>query len=194
MYKTIVTDTSFVQVPVNRTITEQKSPAMKAREAADFILELRTRRFELLTGELEGFPQGEAMQATLDKLDELEASYLTLFTGKTFGATFRRAWFIVPETGRDPSSYSLGMFSEQLGFIPEGLHEGALLEVLLKPMGKTAMAADHYAAKQESTANNLFIYRLPDVVQMEVMYKGEVLSNHRVSVYQSGALVTAPSR
>ena len=61
MYKTLVTDTSFVEVPVNRTITEQKSPAMKAEEAADFLLELRTRRFELLTGEYESYPQGEAM-------------------------------------------------------------------------------------------------------------------------------------
>jgi len=47
MYKTLVTDTSFVRVPVERTIIEQKSPAMKAEEAAEFLLDLRTARFEL---------------------------------------------------------------------------------------------------------------------------------------------------
>ena len=60
MYKTLVTDTSFVRVPVQRTVVEQKSFAMKAEEAADFLLELRARRFEMLTGEYEVYPDGVA--------------------------------------------------------------------------------------------------------------------------------------
>ncbi|MFH0758781.1 MAG: DUF4831 family protein [Bacteroidota bacterium] len=192
MYKTIVTDTSFVKVPVDRTITEQKSPPTKAKEAADFILELRTRRFELLTGDYEVYPQGVAMEATLAKLDELEASYLTLFTGKTFGKTSKMSWFIVPGSGKAPSTHRLGMFSEQLGFVPADLMEGTPLEVTIAPLGKTGDMGVYYAGKQPGTSGNELFYRLPDVVDLKIMLGEEELSTHRISVYQSGALITIP--
>lgn len=191
MYKTIVTDTSFVEVPVNRTITEQKSPAMKAREAAEFILELRIRRFELLTGEYEGFPQGEAMEATLAKLDDLEASYLSLFTGRTYSRTLSREWFIVPEGGSGPSEYPLGTFSGQLGFVPVEMMEGEALRIRMEPLGKTSLLEKHYA-EQESAGNNRLYFRIPDVVDLGFMLGNTELGSQRISVYQSGALVSAP--
>jgi hypothetical protein len=189
MYKTIVTDTSFVQVPVDRTITEQKSPAKKAQEAADFLLELRTRRFELLTGGYEGFPQGVAMKAALARLDELEASYLSLFAGKTFGRKVTMAWFVVPEAGTGPTRYRLGMFSEQLGFVPEDLMEGEPVELTIEPLGKTRDVGAYYAGK---AGTNELLYRVPDVADLKVMQGGTVLAEQRISVYQSGAVVAAP--
>ncbi len=192
MYKTIVTDTSFVKVPVDRTITEQKLLSTKAKEAADFILELRTRRFELLTGDYEVYPQGVAMEATLEKLDELEASYLTLFTGKTLSKTSKMSWFIVPRSGEEFSTYRLGMFSKQLGFVPEDLMEGSPLEVLVSPLGKTGDIGAYYAGKKTGTFNNELFYRLPDVVDLKIRLGEEELSTHRISVYQSGALIASP--
>lgn len=192
MYKTIVTDTSFVRVPVNRTITEQKSVSIKAQEAAEFLLDLRTRRFELLTGDYEGFPQGEAMSAALKKLDELEESYLSLFTGKTLGRTEKRAWFIVPDSGEPASRYLLGMFSEQLGFVPEDLAEGDPLEVMIEPLRKTRDVGSYFSAQTGETANNRLYYRLPDVVDLKVRLGMTELCSQRISLYQSGALITSP--
>jgi hypothetical protein len=194
MYKTIVTDTSFVRVPVDRIITEKKSPAMKAGEAAEFILELRTRRFELLTGEYAGIPQGEAMSAALAKLDELEASYISLFTGKNLCRTERKAWFIVPETGTGSSDYPLGMFSEQFGFVLEELKEGIPLLVHMEPLGKTRDMGAYYAGKTGEAGNNKIFYRLPDVVELNVRLGNTELCKQRISVYQSGALINTPIR
>jgi len=192
MFKTIVTDTSFVQVPVDRTITEQKTPATKAREAAEFLLELRTRRFELLTGGYEGFPQGAAMEAALARLDELEVSYLSLFTGKTLGRRLKKAWFIVPETGADPSRYRLGMFSGQLGFVPEELMEGAPLEVTIEPLGKTRDIGAYYSGRGGEAATNELYYRIPDVVELSIDWGGEELTRQRISLFQAGAVMAAP--
>ena len=192
MYKTIVNDTSFVQVPVDRTITEQKSAVKKAEEAADFLLELRSRRFDMLTGEYENFPSGEAMAADLARLDALEASYLSLFTGKTISRMQQRAWFIVPDAGSAPSRYRLGMFSGQLGFVPEQLSEGLPLEVEMTPLGKTRRLGDYFSGETDSTLNNLLYYRLPDVVELKVVNGSEELFRARISVYQSGALISAP--
>lgn len=192
MYKTIITDTGFVDVPVNRTITEQKSLSIKAQEAADFILELRTRRFELLTGEYDAFPQGVAMQAALDKLDELEAEYLSLFIGKTLVRKELRSWFIVPESGSGSSSYSLGVFSEQLGMVPEEMMEGAPLEISLEPTGATRNLDAYYSSRDIGDAFNVLYYRIPDVVEMKLMLGSTELAKQRISVYQSGSLVSAP--
>ena len=192
MYKTIITDTGFVDVPVNRTITEQKSLSIKAQEAADFILELRTRRFELLTGEYDAFPQGVAMQAALDKLDELEAEYLSLFTGKMLLRKELRSWFLVPESGSDPSSFSLGVFSQQLGMVPEGMMEGSALKISLEPTGSTRNLDAYFSGKNIGDELNLLYYRIPDVVELKLMLGTTELAKQRVSVYQAGALMSAP--
>jgi len=191
MYKTLVTDTSFVQVPVERSVVEQKSPSRKAEEAADFLLEVRTRRFEMLTGEYEVYPDGEAMEATIRKLDQLEASYLSLFTGKTVTRTMKRSWFIIPRSGSGNSSTQLGMFSEQFGFVPADLLEGALLEVRFEPTGTTALPARVSSSLGRSAENALF-YRLPEVVDLKVMWGQQQIAEQRLSIYQAGALSTYP--
>lgn len=192
MYKTIITDTGFVEVPVNRTITEQKSNIVKAQEAADFILELRTRRFELLTGEYEGFPQGVAMQAALDKLNELEAEYLSLFTGKTLVRKVQRSWFIVPKSGQEESIFSLGVFSEQLGMVPEEMMEGAPLRIKFSPSGQTKNLNAYYSGKNIGEEPNVIYYRIPDVVEIKLMLGSTELATRRISVYQAGSLISAP--
>ena len=190
MYKTIVTDTSFVQVPVDRTITEQKSPGMKASEAADFILELRTRRFELLTGEYDSYPSGVAMEATLKELDELEASYLSLFTGKTLGKTYTLSWFVVPEAGAETSAYSLAYFSTLLGPVPEDLMEGNPLSLRLEPMGTTGDVAAYYEA--DGGRGNELYYRLPDLARVRLLWGDQTLLEQRMSIFQAGAIITRP--
>lgn len=192
MYKTIVTDTAFVEVPVQRTVVEQKSSATKASEAADFLLELRTRRFEMLTGEYEVYPDGEAMGASIQKLDLMEASYLSLFTGKTITRVLKRTWFIVPEQGVDPSTYELAAFSNVLGFVPLGMNEGQALDVVIRPMGKTIRVGGYFSPG--SVPANALLYRIPDLVELKVMLGEQALTTHRMSVYQSGHLLTAPIR
>jgi len=192
MYKTIVTDTAFVEVPVQRTVVEQKSPATKAREAADFLLELRTRRFELLTGEYDAFPNGAAMGAAIQKLDQMEASYLSLFTGKTITRVLKRTWFLVPKAGSASTTYPLDNFSDKMGFVPSELMEGQPLEVVITPMGKTLRVAGYFSPA--TIPNNVLLYRIPDVAELKVMLGEEALSTHRISIYQSGHLVTDPIR
>jgi len=192
MFKTIITDTGFVDVPVNRTITEQKSLSIKAQEAADFILELRTRRFELLTGEYDAFPQGVAMQAALDKLDDLEADYLSLFIGKSLLRQEKRSWFIVPESGSKASTHPLGVYSEQLGMVPEEMMEGAPLNITLEPTGATRNLDAYYSGKSIGNEVNVVYYRIPDVVEVKLMLGSSELARQRISVYQAGSIISAP--
>ena len=192
MYKTIVTDTAFVEVPVQRTVVEQKSSSTKAKEAADFLLELRTRRFEMLTGEYEVYPDGEAMGASIQKLDQMEAAYLSLFTGKTITRVMKRTWFIVPETGSEPSTYALDFFSNVLGFVPSELMEGEPLQVEIRPLGQITRVRGYFSAA--SVPDNALLYRIPDLAELKVMLGDEALAIHRISILQSGHVVTSTIR
>lgn len=190
MYKTIVTDTAFVEVPVQRTVVEQKSSSTKAREAADFLLELRTRRFEMLTGEYEVYPDGEAMGASIQKLDQMEASYLSLFTGKTITRILKRTWFIVPSAGVSPSTYPLDIFSASKGFATSEVDGGQPLEIEIRPLGKTIKIGGYFSAM--NIPDNALLYRIPDVAELKVKLGEQALSTHRISIYQSGHMLTAP--
>jgi hypothetical protein len=120
----------------------------------------------------------------------MEASYLSLFTGKTITRILKRTWFIVPETGVDQSTYPLETFSTTLGLVPSGLNEGQVLEVQLRPMGKTIRMGGYFSAA--AVPENALLYRIPDLVELKVMLGEEALSTHRISIYQSGHLLTAP--
>jgi len=192
MYKTLVTDTSFVSVPVDRTIVEQKTVIRKAEEAAEFILQIRTSRFEMLTGLYEAFPQGEAMSAAIDRIDRLEESYLSLFTGKNLRKVHRRSYFLVPESGSSPTEYRLGMFSGQLGFVPEGLMEGLPLIIRMAPQGKGAVSETAFSPSPVVYDDNLLYYRLPDVVELKVELGDQLLKEERISIFQAGRSVTYP--
>ncbi len=203
MYKTLVTDTSFVEVPVQRTVVEQKSVATKAGEAAEFILELRTRRFEMLTGEYEAYPAGEAMESAIRKLDELEREYLSLFTGKTFSRVRERSWFVIPRAGGAPSSQRLGVFSRQLGFVPAELMEGASLEIHFSPAPSSSglpvipsgeEVSYSMPGKTGGRQPNLLYYRIPAVTDLTVLHGEEVLFRKHVSVFQAGPVESTPVR
>ena len=146
----------------------------------------------MLTGEYEVYPNGEAMAAAIEKLDQLEASYLSLFTGKTISGLKKKTWFIIPEEGSAPSEYRLEMFSEQLGFVPADLMEGLPLEVQITPLGKTNLPGNYFSQNRGQISQNNLYYRMPDVAQLKVVLGSSVLSLQRISVYQSGAMMTVP--
>jgi hypothetical protein len=192
MFKTIVTDTSFVQVPVSRTILEKKTHEQKAEEAANFILELRLSRFELLSGYGEVFPNGVAMEATLRKIDQLEEEYLSLFTGNQYSESFIREFYLTPESDERNKSYQLSIFSGRLGFVPASLDEGSPITVEIEPAGKTRSLRNLMPQSPETNVYNQIYYRLPDVADVRVMWNGEKIHHKRISIYQLGALVSVP--
>src|SRR3972149_2962472 len=72
VYKTIIRDTVYKRIPVIETGMESKSIEQKAEEAANFIIKLRKRRFKLLTGQYDFYPEGEALKFAKKELDSLE--------------------------------------------------------------------------------------------------------------------------
>jgi len=71
-YRFIETDTGFVQVPYLYEREVQLTLEEQAEEAANFIIKIRKRRFKLMSGQYDVFPEGIALQYAVENLTVLE--------------------------------------------------------------------------------------------------------------------------
>jgi hypothetical protein len=194
IYRTVLSDTSFIRVPLARTVVTRKTLEEKAEEAANFIFELRLRRFDLVTGEVDYPPDGRAFEIAVNELNIQEEEYLSLFTGKAFkdNHVYRFSYtperevgsplvlcYIHPEEGVQwsPSARSK---SFEIGLRKEGI---------INPVTGYQL---RQVSKEQS--GGTLTYRVPDVAQVELKLDQEIVGSRRVRVFQFGQLVSVPLR
>lgn len=86
------------QVPAQKKQMVAKSGAQQAQEAADMIGRIRDDRYELLTGENEVAYSSSTLAMMLEKLDELERNYLSLFTGFVVDEELHYTLVVTPDS------------------------------------------------------------------------------------------------
>jgi len=189
MYKTIVTDTGYMRVPMVRNQIEQKTMEKKAEEAAAFITKLRKRRFKLISGQYDVFPEGIALAEAVKRLDQTEAEYLSLFIGKKVTDNYSREFWYIPAGKAASEKNTLAAFSNNGGFSPV---DGSLAEkLLIRVTAEKSEQAPLSVTTDEENFNRLF-YRIPAMARVEVLLGDELLSDSRFQVAQSGFLVAIP--
>lgn len=194
MYKTILTDTSFIRVPVVSEQLERKTMEKKAEEAAKLILEIRSDRYYLAAGIVDPFPQNFELSTALNELDELEEKYLSLFIGKSYIQSFYREYYIVPEGSIETEEFSLDTFSSETGFYSAGSDSGKELLLEINPEGKTRSLRNLLPQQPEESVFNKLYYRMPEIAIVN-LYEGEdLIHKERLTIFQSGALVNILSR
>ncbi len=188
MYKTILTDTSFIRVPMVSEQLERKTLEKKAGEAAKLILEIRTDRYYLAGGMLDPYPQDFDLKSALATLDHLEEEYLSLFIGKSFKQKFYREFFFSPQGSLEIEEFTLGSFTSAGGF-SEDLIDGALLKVEITPGGKTRSMKNLLPQHPEEEVYNILYYRIPEITDVNVVLGEQVIHRERMAIFQSGVLV-----
>ncbi len=189
LYKTIITDTSFIQVPIPRRQRTAKTIEQKAEEAAGFILNLREARFDLLSGEIDSFPGGEALQFAINELNKLEQSYLELFTGKKIKQAFRASVFILPN-GNTQQFNLINLISAQ-GLKEFAKYKGEAITLHITPARKIS-SLQQLKTAEDTQSKNQFIYRIPDIAVFKIMKGDAVFFEERATLYQAGKLVNLP--
>ncbi len=192
LYKTMLTDSSFVRIPVVRKQKEAKTIEQKAEEAANFIIKIRKRRFKLLAGQYDVFPEGEALQVSMNELDKLEKEYIELFLGKTIKQQFTRSFVVTPEASAQKQSLTIARFSEQSGLIDKEKKEGAEVSVEIQPLNKVAALRPAGAKYPDATMENNLFYRVPDLADVRVKVATSILYEGRTSIYQAGTMINLP--
>jgi hypothetical protein len=192
VYSLFETDTGFVKVPHVQLKNRYKTLDEKAAEAAAFIVKIRKRRFKLLSGQYDVFPEGIALEYAVNELTRLENEYLSLFFGKTVTKQVRRTYTYLPP-GEDAEELAdvLFRFSSAKGIMPEKDLTGSPVTIKVKKLNPENPFKSMDVNNGSEDVSDL-IYRIPVPCQVEVSDEMHSLGSTKLFIYQLGPLVRLP--
>jgi hypothetical protein len=192
LYKTIMTDSTFIKVPVLRDQLIVRTIDEKAREAADLIFKLRKRRFHMISANYDIMPQGVAMEHALRELEELEKEYLSLFIGKKYTDRETLSFYLTPDPGKEYEILELFEMSRYNGLTSMPTPGSETVSIKVKQEGKTRLLKGETGMSRAPVLTNSLYYRVPDMAAVEVSYGEKILIHDRIPVYQYGAVLSLP--
>lgn len=179
-YKTIMTDTSFVKIPVLKKQQEAKTNEDAAKEIAKQILKIRRQKLKILRGEIENYqPDGDALKFSINELNKLEDIYLTFFIGVR--KLEKKTFTVRVSPAKEQLSGSIINFSADKGLTTTTNGGKAIsYQMSIENEIPSAVVPDR--------GKNLLYFRIPAMVKMMVKLNEEVIASQRVPVYQFGAV------
>jgi hypothetical protein len=155
-----------------------------ASEISQFIFNLRKRKYELITGDVEiAFSSNDGLKTALNEINKMENEYLSLFVGKTVKQEATYTYDVAPDSSQ--TSYAVFKFSTELGVQPAS-GQGRTITLELRPERKYA-AVNLLPAVEDSSS---FRVRLPDVALAYLLNEKEELQRGRFWIYQNGKFVS----
>ncbi len=184
-YRTVKTDKGYERVPVQQSQVVEKNIERRAEEAANAVYSLRKKRMDLLTGDADNVPAGDALRAALEEINRLEQEYLSLFVGKSSVDVQSANFEVVPDPGQTKQLYIVFRLSDTEGLLAPDNMAGRPVVLELTADKKTAIPVVEEKGK--------FVrYRIPEVVQARLLDGQYLLLQTRVPVYQLGRVVAFP--
>jgi hypothetical protein len=183
----VMPDSSTISRPANKKTLREKTLEQKAEEAANFLIKLKKRRFKMVSGLNDSTPQGEGVASALQELARVEEAYLSLFIGKRTVFHTQRNYHYTPAIGKKTDRIVLFRFSESDGFLDANETSGK--PVLFDIAGTNKTKGLEQSASYAHLDDNMILYRIPDLVNIKLIYGEALLSESLIPVFQSGALV-----
>ncbi len=187
------TKSSQRKVPVDLAVTKQKQGTktiqQKAEEAANYIIKIRKRRFKLLAGQYDVFPDGKALEISVKELNALEKEYLSLFVGKTYRDTVTKTFYYVPQISQELERNVLCRFSDETGFQDALGTVGKPLVLELRNMHFTQVLHNLQFPISGPVYENILFYRIPDMASVKVFYSSNTIIDAEIKVFQYGSVV-----
>ena len=195
-YSRVVQDSSFVRVPVHKSVVVERTLEEKAREAADFIFSLRKRRIELLSGDADFVGEGQAATAVLDEISRLEEEYLSLFVGKITTSTAISYFDYNPAQNDDNASSILFRFSNSRGVLSSSDLSGSpvLISLSVTEKWQGTEVFDQLITEKEKPRLDAVYYRLPVPVEVKIHNSENEFFQQVLTLSQFGPLLRVPAR
>lgn len=181
-YKLIMNDTAFIRQPVLQHQITSKSKESLAQDVATQIFDLRDKRFELLIGNVDNYPDGQALQIALQALNQEEELLLSMFIGARAESVQTHRFSFVPD---QPGEGILTYFSAQNAFSNSNTTGTQPIRYQLSTNYSIS------GNQSESNAHILF-YRTPVQCDVQVAIGNQMLVSKSLPVFQFGPLSAFP--
>lgn len=190
IYKQIKVDTNWVRIAVHKKSVDTLKLEDKAKEAAQHIFDIRSKLFDLLTGEMETLPQGEAAKTIVEYLKSEEQEYLSLFLGKTYTTTIHYDFEVIPE--QNHNEYLLAYFDPNKGIVRNPTKESKAIKINLNNYDSFKPYTIVQLQYQKAQMKNVFPYRMPILSKLSVKLDEEILFKKNIWIYQFGKMMEIP--
>lgn len=170
--------------PIYSPATGEKNTMTMATEAANAIFKIRSRRFDLVTGETGENVFGAGLPAAIAEMARLEKEYTELFVGKQTIEYLTYQYEVIPEKGK--LNYMICRFDATSGVI-DGLKITGT-PVVLTTLDENRVKAQNVAQSKKSgvaVGNQVMI---ADIVLCKVLLGEELLAEKRVPIFQFGEI------
>jgi hypothetical protein len=200
----LFTDTgssSFDEVPIPKAVLAKKTNSEQAAVFAASILTLRDDRAAILVGDgyTTALPAGETMRTMIEKIDEIQEKYLTMFKGKVNIQTFDYYFDFVPNEPRKRTQAILFRFSDNAGIVETNDMSGSpvIIEVesyenlkQFEQFKKRQYYLERVNFKGENEKG--FCFRQPEMGIVKLIKNDKVLKDEKILVAQFGSVQYLP--
>ena len=184
VYSALLTDTSYIRIPLLHREVIGKSVGDQARNAADQIFDIRKNRYEALIGVIDYKADGVALKYAIQSLDAQEEQLLSLFSGVKIESRRIVTYTILP--AKPETTVALFYFSDKAGIVSK--NTAGAKEVWYE-IGKVVVPPSITPNQQ---ANNIIYYRIPQIVEVSAGVDKNRLTGERITVCQFGNIVSFP--
>jgi len=192
VYKKVWKDSIFARVPVTETNVVNKTKAEKAREAANFIFMIREKRFELISGMGDYYPEGTAMEAAINEMNRLENKYIALFTGTRLMDSIEYTIPWIPQKNNLSEPEMLFRFSTEGGMMKQDQQQGVPVWIEADTLEKAQKMEDLFHNHWSSVQGASFYYRIPMRSMITLQYGEQVMARKYLDISQYGPVIRIP--
>jgi len=184
-------DTVTIERKTLRRTWVEKTSEVRAREVADYILRIRDKKFDMISGFAEITYDREAIQYMNDQMKEMENNYLELFTGITTESATKYRFHFLPEKNENLFSDTLFFFNETLGLHrrPTTSSKPVVLKV---EKDRTTRQMGVFLMNQNAEAPKGIFYRIPEHAHTALELDNQTLASSRLLISQLGKITSLP--
>jgi hypothetical protein len=186
-------DTMTVERQTLRRSWVEKSSEVRAKEVADYILKIRDKKFDLITGFAEIPYSKETIEYMYNEMHRKENDYLALFTGISSSSSIRYRYTFVPDPDNAQSPRVLFHFSNREGVTAENRPGSIPVSIQARRDQTTsplsALTQRRPAARSGQTG---FHYRIPEHSTVVIREGDNPRAEARMLVNQYGITTWLP--
>ncbi len=187
-------DTVTVERKTLRRTWVEKSSEVRAREVADYILSIRKKRFDLVSGFAEITYSKDALKYMNEELLQLENDYLELFTGITVQSTTRHRFYHTPKKNEAGNPQLLFHFDEDKGIINAPTATSRKIELTVsRDYATRQMGVFTMNPTGKRSVDRGIFYRIPEHGIITVSSDNTSIADARLLINQFGIITSLPA-